>query len=344
MNSIIKEVTKKSKLFVFIICLMTLISSFNTVALASPSPKGHAKEIKLLIDEGFTKNDEQTLNNLLNIGFSVDQIKNLPSSEFEKFRDLDYKLVSKTKKYYRIMIDNKTQKRNIQVFTEGNYFKQYLKDIQTAKISNPVNNELSNYTISSFSTTPGINNSTYWMKLETDIYYTSSTNQYSLYNFFTWKTTPNYRLEDVLGIGISSNFSIIPYSSYCSYSASHYHYDTYNGSYTTTNYINKSTPDSTGQGGIGFKFDLFNDASGSGSEGYRFEDKYTSHQGYMYFRCNLNLNYGSPTYANAFGSYNHQEKTFAISPVIKYPGGGEISLTYQSDFDQVFTTAQCTVY
>lgn len=180
------------------------------------------------------------------------------------------------------------------------------------------------------------------MKLETSICYSSSTNQYSLYTFFTWKTNPSYRLEDVLGIGLSSNFSIIPNFAYFSYSATHTSYDSHYGSSTNTSYITKSIPDSTGQGGIGFKFKLFAN-NGSSGGGYSYSNTYTNHQGYMYYRCNLNLNYGSPTYVNAFGSYSHQQRAWSISPSISYPWGGSISLSYASSFDQVFTTAQGTV-
>lgn len=310
----------KNKIFMMLICLIITLSNVSIPSFASTS-----------------KNDYK---NLLDKGFSVNQIENMPSELFKKLNRPGYTNVSKDDAYYRITYNKDTQKKNSQKFTEKNYLTQYRKDLKAIKIKKSLESlQLTSLatTRSVVTTTPDITEVN-WLRLTTGIDYYGPDDSYELSSFFEWKTTPSYRLKDVVGIGISDNFSPITDTQFFSAQYDHYHYDVTNGPSTVTEYIDKTSPNELGQGGIGFYYNLPMDEALVGGT----RNNYSSFMGYMTFSANLNKSVGT-TYANAYGDYSHQQWAFGITPTISYPLGGAISIAKTSHYDSVLTNCQATI-
>ena len=334
------------KLFTVLLSGMLLSLTYSNLAFASNTPTKYGYEIKQLLNQGFTNGDEKTLIQLLDIGFSVTDIESIQKSEFDRFTLSNEKVVSKKEQYARIAYNVNSKVKTIEYFDENNYINQFNKDInehKTVQASSNNSVQTSQGVISPLSVVSEIHQDgdVSWLHLSTTISYSSTTDQYSLYNFFTWKTNPVLCQSDILGIGVSTNFSYIPNSEYFSYHADHYHYDTTSGSYNRTEYVNKGTHESTGSGGEGFTVPLFQNVN-TGGGGYQVVDTYTNHAGYMYYRANLNKSVGT-TYANAYGSYSHQSVGITGSPSYSYPSGGSISISLEWTYSKVNATSQVTV-
>jgi hypothetical protein len=309
---------KKNKIFMMLICLVTILTNVNITTFAS------------------TTGDYK---NLLDKGFSVNQINHMPSSLFEKLNRSGYTNVSKEEKYYRITYNKETHEKTSQEFTKQNYKSQYTKDLKAKERTKSLDAlQIPSLVTSKTVTIKGGFIEVDWLRLTTHIDYYGPDNSYELSNFYEWTTTPSFRVNDVLGIGISENFSPIPDTQFFSAQYNHYHYDVTNGPSTVTEYVDKTRQDQSGSGGMGFYYDLPSDFAGS----YGVRDNYTGFMGYMTFSCNLNENV-APTFANAYGNYSHEQTGLTLTPSLKYPLGGVLSLSWSSRYDKVFTNCQATV-
>ena len=127
-------------------------------------------------------------NNLVNLGFTNNEILNMTQMEFDENKNLIGNVVSTNDKYYKVVINydnndnfvsSRTQEINEQTYNSG--------DI----ITNPINQRSSNgYTETSYK------------KMTTQIILLSY--GYRFKNTVEWKNIPSTRSYDIIGIGIDT--------------------------------------------------------------------------------------------------------------------------------------------
>ncbi|MCR8843438.1 hypothetical protein NQ117_07060 [Paenibacillus sp. SC116] len=161
---------------------------------------------------------------------------------------------------------------------------------------------------------------TSWLKLETWVYkYSNDTG--SVQARFEWLNKPYYTDEDVLAIGLNSNFSPTPGSE-----TANYKFDRWNPIDRVFNTMTVTYSTATRDvGGYGFAINLGD-----------MHD--INHRGYMSYQFSRRQK--DVLLADAFAHYAHQESTFSFSPSFSIPWGGSLAIEQQSKFDIVKAHAQ----
>lgn len=136
--------------------------------------------------------EDKYYDNLVNLGFTNNEILNMTQTEFDENKNLIGNVVSTNDKYYKVVInyDNnnnfvstKTEEINEQTYNSGNM------------ITNPINQRSSNgYTETSYK------------KMTTQIILLSF--GYRFKNTVEWKNIPSTRSYDIIGIGIDNSVYI----------------------------------------------------------------------------------------------------------------------------------------
>lgn len=269
------------------------------------------------------------------MGFSQEEINDLPDSEILKYKDA--KLVGKSQKYYRVDYElsdegKELKDKHVTELSEEQCLKEVeeFKKEQAKKILNLKSNSLSimsnsfrimsNYDSKSTSkTTPN------WIKLTTYATYKSGT-RYFFSNYAQWLTDPYYHMVDVLGIGHTTAISETPGTEYF-----YYKWDKTLSNGTKTTYTTTSTSATCcDPGGMAFKFTLT-------PHGDNRTYSISNHRVYMsYYGYVTPTNYNG--YFNIYGNYAHNENGWVAYPSISYPYGGSISVQPTNYYDNAYNT------
>ncbi len=294
------------------------------------------------------------ISKLLNAGWSMQQINDLPDSELMTYKD--GQVVSHDTRYYRLssqkkeveVADEKTKKKKTvlvpiegtskttelseeQCMAEVQLWNESHNELQNSNDISTMSSSVSNINLTPMSYDNGNASSTDadgWIKV--DIYATYiSGSKYKLTGFWTWLTTPGYRLTDVFGLGHDSGLIHTNDAVFAYYSASRKYYvgwdsesPAYYDTYYTESYSNLAVDD----GGDCVSFNLMDDTNLGANDSY-----YTSHRGGMSYYVNVN---GTATrYTMVYGKYAHQKWAWNVSPSISWPLSVGFSVSPSSYFD-----------
>lgn len=292
----------------------------------------------------YISNDEY--NNLINLGFSKEEIESIPYDVYIKNKDIQAELVDKQIKYYKtIYILNNVSTMDI----------SQVKRFQTIEINEEEFNksdEQNEFIINGNEIVQ-----TEYKKMELSLSYISSKKQYRTKNVLTWKKMPSNRSYDVIAMA-NNNAVSEPVSNT-------YHTDMYYKTYNTCLQTTTSSTKTNGftytktPSGAGASFILpsdsyikysWNDLLGqnypcvdtrykNGATGtYNAPQKITSMRITLYY----NLSKVSKASLNAYGSYRHSTSSISINPSFSISPGSYPSIglapTLNSNFDSMSDT------
>lgn len=255
--------------------------------------------------------DSEQIKKLIKLGFTKEEISTFSVSEYERYKNLNGTIVTKTEKYFRV------KKGTTEEITKN----QAIKEVREHKAKKAPENTSSLSSLNRFSKSlsfvKGILNkttskymllsngsdtdSTSWLSMTT----TASDlggKSFLFKNSFTWLSAPICTFTDVLGMSHTSPISINQDSEYLKYT-----YDRYTNTmiptYLGTNDVYYWTADKKNSGGYAFKYDLLGTTTGG--------DLVMYNRGYMvYSGIATPSNYIG--YANVYGHYSHQQLALPI--------------------------------
>lgn len=171
---------RKKKIIILVLFTLVsiLISTFFVLS----------KEEYEFINDKKIKITEEEYNNLLDLGFSENEIQNMNVEEYEKNKNLKGKVVSKKISYYKDIYyynEDGTIATNEQIVTADEYNK-----------FNPIS------IISPYGLTNGYIE-TNMKKMTTTIICLGNTYRYKI--SLEWKSNPKVRSNDIIGIGIEND-------------------------------------------------------------------------------------------------------------------------------------------
>ncbi len=245
------------------------------------------------------RHDSNIYNELTNLGFTSDEIKNMDDNEINMNKGLNGVVVSNTVKYLKTdfyLSDNNEVVSETIELTKENY---------------------DNTKYFSINNTRGINNGyieTSYKKMTTTIASTNAGYRYKV--SLEWKTIPKHRGYDVIGIGISNNVYI---SSSFTFKQS-YCYS--NGNCSNSS---ESVPRETNYGGAAlFALPSSNTISSLSS--------------YLYFNISKRNSSNTITNLNAYGDYSHNTKNISLNNANTYDissNGINISSQFLNYYDEI---------
>lgn len=256
--------------------------------------------------------DPVQIEKLKNLGFTEDEISTFSVSEYEKYKDLNGTLVSKTNKYYRVKKNSIIEVTKLQAEREVKAYNQE-KALKLATSGS--------YSINSGGTDT---ENTSWLSMTTTISDLGG-KHFAFKNSFRWLSLPLCVFTDVVGMTHSSSISIDQGSEYLRYT-----YDVYiDKNYTSflrTDSAYNMTADKKNSSGYAFEYDLI---------GYTSDGYYASNnRGYMVY-----TGVATPTNfvgkAHAYGHYSHQQLAAPISIDLV---SGNLSCSPSLAFDEATDT------
>lgn len=176
-------------LFVF------LLGCFGTTSVLAEEPAIETEDVfyeELVIPVTLTSKEEK---NLKKLGFSDEEINTMTEEEFEKYKNLDGKLINKTDKFYKITTDQDSITSAI-VVSEKEALAQSGYSESAGEEPPAVEPGISVMAVDTRSTT--------WLKMTTSST-KLSTGATLLKNSFVWLRNPNVALSDVVGITHSAS-------------------------------------------------------------------------------------------------------------------------------------------
>lgn len=257
-------------------------------------------------------------NNLINSGYSSNEISNMTQSEFNENKDLIGQVVAQTTKYYRV----ETFVSNNQYFTLANKDKSYTS-ISYEISESEFNNAKSTPFESSVINASAVVETTY-KKMTTSIVKYNSNYRYK--NVVLWKKLPAYRVNDIIGVGfedkvygVSSSKRLVAY----------YIYD----DSCDVNITNTGTWKLSANG-YAVSFDYPTKSKNATNENFYVE---------MYFDVGKNTSLTINT-LNAYGDYKHLigSKSHVSTSISIDLAGISVGASFESYYDSI-STAQATL-
>lgn len=254
--------------------------------------------------------DKKEIKRLMNLGFTEEEIKTFSASEYERYKDVNGKIVSNENKYYKV-----TKGKGIEEITAEQATKDVLR-FNTEK--------LTKNGISVMSDGSDTEQTSSWLTMTTTVS-DQGNKQFLFKNSFKWLTAPFCTFEDVVGLTHSSSISNNQNSEYLKYT-----YDKYSktipSEFIGTDNVFYWTADKKNDSGYAFKYDLLSETT----SGY-----YVVHNsGYLVYTGTATPSnfVGS---ANAFGHYAHQQVSvsFGIDLV-----SGNMSANPSASYDEAIDT------
>lgn len=273
-----------------------------------------------------TMSDEQK-NNLIDLGFSEEQIYYMEEEEFDKNKNLQGIIVSEDTKYIKstyIYKNNDLSLNNRIINFNSLELINVINEEVTEEEYN--NSDSTSSTIVLNDVNPSIIETTY-KKLTTKITYISSTNRYRFRNDLVWKNMPSNRSYDVFGIALNNSVAeVVSGSQY--FKTTYKKYDACLMS-TTTSTITSASWKKGGNGyALSFKLPSntsktysWNTLTGNpypcndndpfpGNSGSKtVTQNVTSLSSYMYYDV---VKIGSTSPLSAYGSYQHSVKSISL--------------------------------
>lgn len=267
------------------------------------------------------------MKHLESLGFTEEEILNMPETEIMKNLEIDGEVVAIDEKFFKVIeSDNdsiiKNPSREIEL-DENTYLREV--QLEEAKRSNSIS------TLKSGEDT----NTTSYKKVITTIVAITGKQQYRVKTAIDWSIMPKNRKKDVIGTGINSSFwAPSPGSQYGqqSWSVKHSCNQT---KYLSTSYSKDSNLWSKGSSGYALTIDLPNDVFASYACN---EEEVKTLSAFAYYTADKLT---STTQIDAYGKYLHQETSLQVTPAITfYPLTFGVSASQSDKFTETTTHAQ----
>lgn len=272
--------------------------------------------------------DPNEIKKLTNLGFTEDEIATFSVSEYEKYKNLDGKIVGKSKKYYRVTKDSMVEITEEKAKSEAEQYRAK-KPSKTKTSFNDLSKKLIAFNgdlgkLNLLLSSGGSDTEyTSWLVLTTTVSDLGS-KTFLCKNSFSWMSDAFVELTDVIGMTHSSSISVNQNSEYLKYTYEVYRDIDYN-QYISTENVTYSTADVKNSSGYAFKYNLVMD----GLMTYT-----TYHRGYMVY-----TGVATPSsfvgYSNVYGHYSHQQITASIGIGMS---AGSMSVTPSFAFDDATDT------
>lgn len=273
------------------------------------------------------------IKHLESLGFTEEEVLNMPETEIIKNLEIDGEVVAIDKKFFKV-IERDTSNDNVSTYDADNSSKEvvieldedtYLKEVQLeeAKRSNDVS------IISSDSHT------TSYKTVTTTIVSLTAKQQYRVKTAITWSIMPSNRKIDVIGTSINSSFWAPSKDSQYGQQSWSVRHSCDQIKYLTTSYSSGSNSWSKGSSGYALSIDLPNDIVKSYA---CYSEEVKTLSAFSYYTADKLT---STTQIDAYGKYLHQESTLQIAPAITfYPLSFGVSASQSSKFTESGTHAQ----
>lgn len=286
---------------------------------------------------------QKEYNNLLNLGFSKEEIDQMSKEVFDENKNIEATLIATDTKYYKSTFKKNSKKRNEE------YTFISTEEITKLEYENEINND-------KLRSSDEIVNTEY-KKMTLSLSFISSSKQYRVKNVLTWKKMPSTRSYDIIAIGNNNSVS--------EPIANTYHADITYSTYDTcltTNYSNYKTDgftwtkSSQGAGAtftlpknsskeynwnelLGIEYPCVDTSHKLGPNGtYNAPLNITGITTTMYF----NLSKVSKAALNAYGSYRHSKKSISISPSFSIVPGGSPSISLNASLSSKYDSMSDT--
>ncbi|MFK5710793.1 hypothetical protein [Lysinibacillus boronitolerans] len=304
---------KKILLVVFMVCFVV----FNLESM-------NVKAAELNVDQ---------IRHLESLGFTEEEILNMPETEILKNLEIDGEVVAVDKKFFKV-IERDTSNDNVSTYDINNFSKEvvieldentYLREVQLEEAKR------SNDSVSTLSST----HTTSYKTVTTTIVSLAAKQQYRVKTAITWSIMPSNRKIDVIGTAINSSFwAPAPNSQYGQQSWSVRH-SCDQIKYLSTTYSSGSNSWSKGASGYALNIDLPNDVVKSYACN---SEEVKTLSAFSYYTADK---LAATSQIDAYGKYLHQETTFQIAPSVTfYPLSFGVSASQSDKFTEASTHAQ----
>ncbi|MBT2639860.1 hypothetical protein [Bacillus sp. ISL-39] len=250
----------------------------------------------------------QEYQNLLNLGFTDEEIEFMDQEELEQNKNLKGKVVGQDINYVKTTHGTETK---VEKLDEKTYKEEVNKVKEKEKKTSDISAQLSKSTTTSYKT------------MTTSVVLLSGST-YRVKNSVTWDRMPMYSYVDVTGVGINEAYwGPLPGTEYGKQNWKTWSYCNgyLNGSAT---YTKDSTKWKRGSGGYSLKINLPDDETTGGCAADRVEEL----SSYMYYSVSPMT---STNRLDAYGQYAHQESNYTLTPSISL-SGVEFSVSPSKEF------------